>query len=201
MDPALCASRGLDTVRRFDASRFMMYTSFCFSTAATSTALPFGSTARYSPGTARRHPVLPKVSDLTTLNAPPPPAPAAPGKGSNSRMVSLPLSLPTTTRSLVAPWRRKGLSERTTLNVGMAHTDTSFPVWSSGRRSSMVDPRATTNSCTLGAEKFPLIAQLIAPARWSESDKKCILLISSAYLSKGGRQFVRVSSSIGSPAG
>jgi hypothetical protein len=33
-------------------------------------ALPLGSDARYCPGTMRRHPVFPKVSQCTTFHAP-----------------------------------------------------------------------------------------------------------------------------------
>ena len=55
----LCASSGEEIVRRVDTSRFIMYTSFCFSTAAVMMARPLGSTARYWPGTMRRQPDLP----------------------------------------------------------------------------------------------------------------------------------------------
>jgi hypothetical protein len=58
----LCASSGDDIVKFAAASRFKMYTSFAFSIAAIITLLPFGSVAKYCPGTIRRAPDFPYVS-------------------------------------------------------------------------------------------------------------------------------------------
>ena len=85
----LCASSGEEMVSRAAASRFSTYTIFCFSTAPTITARPFGSTARNCPGTMRRQPLLPNVSWWTCWKAP--------RSSLYSRITRRPLSLPTTT--------------------------------------------------------------------------------------------------------
>lgn len=59
---ALWASNGLDIVSLFYESLLSIYTNLDFSTAPIIIALPFGSTAKYSPGTILLQPVLPKVS-------------------------------------------------------------------------------------------------------------------------------------------
>ena len=135
-------------VRFADASRLRTYTSLVFSTAATMSARPRGSHATYAPGTARRHPVFPNTSQCATTNAF--------DATSKSSTLTAPESDPTTTRSTAAPVSRNGARHRTTLNVGVRATLTTFPVVSSGRSSSSAPPcRATTISRACGPLNDP----------------------------------------------
>ena len=150
------------------ASRFSVYTSFVRSTAATMTARPRGSAARYWPGTARRQPVLPNVSQWMRVQAP-----LAASKRST---VSVPASDATATSSVAAPVGRTAQSARTQLNVAVLATVARRPVASSGRSSSSAPPcRATTTSCARPAENEPKAAATTAAGGFKVNCTKCIV--------------------------